>query len=225
MKITGKRSYMLEIVLAAIAIVCIAGAIVVYRASSRRVGSLTVEVERLVEENLQLEAQLAEVGEPQSGGAESRGPAPQTISSEWTFPIAESDYLMLTSPFGYRVSPILGIELYHEGVDIAATWRAQVVAVADGTVVEHWPPPDGYYRGHDVLGGLVIIEHDEGWRSAYAHLSSTRVNTGGMVSAGEVIGRVGGTGQSRGEHLHFELREPNGTPVNPALYITTNLED
>lgn len=169
-----------------------------------------------------LRSQLAaaqRVEEKRTGGAESAPPPPQTTSSGYTFPIAETDYLTLTSAFGYRVSPILNYERYHEGIDVAATWRAQVVAAADGEVLEHWPAPDGYYRGHDVYGGMIVLEHDNGWRTLYAHLSETRVHTGFRVRAGEVIGRVGNTGRSRGSHLHFEIMDAAGQRQNPLLYV------
>ena len=171
-------------------------------------------IEEQLKELEELQSQL-----PQEGGAEVALPEPPESSAEYRFPIAESDYVALTSPFGHRVSPILGVELYHQGLDIAATWRAQVVAIADGVVVEHWPPPDGYYRGHDVYGGLIIVEHENGWKSLYAHLSWTGVNTGDVVRSGEVIGRVGSTGRSRGEHLHIEMIDATGQNLNPLLYF------
>lgn len=155
---------------------------------------------------------------PATGGAEVPVPV-LTPSFDWTFPIAPEDYRVLTSPFGHRISPILKVEMYHQGLDIAATWRAQVVAAADGVVVENWPPPDGYWRGHDVLGGMIMIEHADGMRTQYAHLSWSRVRTGDVVRAGEVIGRVGDTGKSDGEHLHFATIQADGTFVNPLLYV------
>ena len=165
-----------------------------------------------------LNEQLEQREEPATGGAEV--PIPEVVAGpEWRFPIASSDYRMLTSPFGHRVSPLLHVEMYHTGLDIAATWRAQVVAVADGVVVEHWPPPDGYYRGHDIYGGMITLEHADGIRTLYAHLSWSRVNTGDQVRAGEVIGRVGNTGKSDGAHLHLEVIAPDGTPLNPDLYV------
>ena len=208
-----------ELILGLIALAALIAAMILYRVGGVRIGELEAEVGRLTQYSAELEDRMADMDQPAQGGAETQMPEPTMSDAEWRFPIAESDYLMLTSPYGYRVSPILRTELYHNGIDIAATWRAQVVAVADGVVVEHWPPPDGYYRGHDVYGGMVIIEHDDGWRSLYAHLSSTRVHTGWDIAAGTVIGRVGSTGRSRGEHLHFELISPDGEPVNPALYI------
>jgi murein DD-endopeptidase MepM/ murein hydrolase activator NlpD len=143
---------------------------------------------------------------------------------EFVFPIAPGDYLRYTSPFGHRVSPLLGVEMVHQGVDIAAVWRAEVVAIADGVVVEHWPVPGtpypggGEYRGHDVMGGLIVIDHGDGIVSRYGHLSYSRVAQGQRVSAGEVIGRIGNTGRSDGEHLHLTV-EIDGKPVNPLLYL------
>jgi len=160
-----------------------------------------------------------------SGGAEADIPEPPVVETWLRFPIAPEDYLMLTSAYGVRVSPILHIERYHQGIDVAATWQAQVVASADGTVVEHWPPPGtphpggGAFRGHDVYGGLVVLEHEDGWQTLYAHLSWTRVKTGQQIRAGEVIGRVGATGMARGNHLHYEVINPDGQPVNPLLYV------
>lgn len=163
--------------------------------------------------------------ETQGGGAEVTPSAPAPRFEPWyLFPIAESDFVEYTSPFGHRISPILGVEMYHQGLDIHAVWRAEVVAVADGVIEEHWPSPGtpypggGYYRGHDVYGGMVLIRHGDGKRTRYAHLHSTRVHTGDRVVAGQVIGRVGGTGKSRGEHLHFEVILDDEA-LNPLLYI------
>lgn len=143
---------------------------------------------------------------------------------ELVFPIAPEDYLMKTSAYGIRTSPFFNIEMKHEGLDVAGVWRAQVVAIADGTVIEHWPPPGtphpsgGTYRGHPVYGGLVVIRHADGMVSRSGHLHSTRVFEGMRVRAGQVIGRQGATGLADGEHLHFELLV-EGENVNPLHYL------
>lgn len=142
---------------------------------------------------------------------------------KYLFPIAKSDFLFYTSPYGLRVSPILNVEMVHQGIDIAATWRAQVIAVADGVVIDHWPPPDHYYRGHPVFGGYVVLRHLDESESRYAHLSWTRVHQGEQIKTGEIIGRIGNTGMSDGPHLHFELLI-NDENVNPLLYLP-NLEE
>jgi len=139
------------------------------------------------------------------------------LESGLGYPIREEDFVQFTSAYGRRISPVLQVQVDHVGLDIQAVWRAQVVAVADGVVVEHWPPPDGYFKGHRVYGGMVRVDHGY-YETVYAHLHSTEVYTGQHLKKGEFIGRVGGTGYTVGEHLHFEVRV-NGAPVNPLLYI------
>lgn len=168
-------------------------------------------------ENAELREKL-ESYETQQGGAESEHEQMDVDYEGFIFPIHPDDFLFYTSPFGVRVSPILNREMHHNGLDIAAIWKAQVVAISDGTIVEHWPPPDGHFRGHRVYGGMIKIEHDDGFESLYAHLSWSNVRTGDRVKAGEVIGRIGNTGMSRGYHLHVEILH-NGEYVNPLLYI------
>lgn len=150
---------------------------------------------------------------------------PENLPTEnFVFPIAEEDYIRYTSPFGYREDPFTNIQMYHRGVDISTVWRAQVVAVADGVVINHYPPPGtphpngSFYRGHPIFGGMIEVEHD-GFTTLYAHLSNTSIRTGQSVSAGQFIGRVGNTGYSRGQHLHFEMKI-NGNNVNPLIYLS-----
>jgi murein DD-endopeptidase MepM/ murein hydrolase activator NlpD len=184
----------------------------------------SVDLRRARQQVKALEQELAEdrSQETATGGAETRLPQAPALQGEeqlLRFPLAEGDFRTYTSPFGYRVSPILGIEVLHEGLDIAGAWRSQVVAVADGVVVEHWPPPDNYWRGHETYGGMIRIQHDNGMETLYAHLSWTRIHTGDRVRAGQVIGRIGNTGKSDGEHLHFEVISPEGERLNPLLYM------
>ena len=178
-----------------------------------------------IEQTQALRTELDAAQKPSdSGGAERPIPA-RAAEPQWRFPLADSDYLALTSPFGYRVSPLLGVEMYHDGLDIAGVWRAQVVSIADGVVREHWPPPDGYWRGHPIYGGMVVIEHDDGTAALYAHLSWTRVHTGDRVTAGEVLGRIGETGKADGPHLHFEIHAPDDSLLNPLLYVRVPEEE
>jgi murein DD-endopeptidase MepM/ murein hydrolase activator NlpD len=152
-----------------------------------------------------------------SGGAETTiQPAPH--GAGYQFPIHPDDYLMLTSAPGYRISPVLKIAVNHQGLDIAAVWRAQVLPVADGVVVEHWPPPGGRYKGHPVNGGYIVIAHPDGTVSEYAHLATTFVREGQRVTAGQVIGRVGDTGLCTGPHLHLGMKK-GGKFVNPLLFL------
>lgn len=158
-----------------------------------------------------------------SGGAEKEIETTPSNTKDYMFPINEKDYF-LSSPYGVRVSPFLNVLREHKGVDIGSVWRAQIVAVKSGKVITHYPPPDGYFKGHDVYGGYIVIQHSDGNVSHYAHLYKTYVREGQIIKKGEVIGRMGETGKTQGAHLHFEL-EVNGKSVNPLLYIRNPKEE
>ena len=120
-------------------------------------------------------------------------------SLQWPLPVAGS----ITSPFGYRTDPIIGEVSYHTGTDIAAPNGTPILAAADGTVViangvDRWGGSYGYY---------VKLDHGGGLQTLYAHCSSICVTTGQQVQAGQVIGYVGSTGRSTGNHLHLEIIE------------------
>lgn len=99
----------------------------------------------------------------------------------------------------------------HKGIDIARPNNLTIKAIDNGTVVSAGWDSGGY-------GNKVIIDHNNGYRSVYAHLSSISVSAGQTVSAGAAIGNMGQTGQSTGVHLHLEVYK-NGALVNPlSLY-------
>lgn len=100
---------------------------------------------------------------------------------------------------------------FHKGIDIAAPAGTPVYAAAGGKVIY-----SGYNSGG--YGKLIIIEHSNGYQTYYAHNSQLYVNVGETVAKGERIAGVGSTGDSTGNHVHFEIRR-NGTPVNPSQYI------
>ena len=112
-----------------------------------------------------------------------------------------------------RVSSTYGSRwgTFHKGIDYAASSGTPVYASAAGKVIY-----SGYNSGG--YGKLVIIEHSNGYQTYYAHNSKLYVNVGETVSQGECIAGVGTTGDSTGNHLHFEIRR-NGTPINPANYL------
>ena len=118
---------------------------------------------------------------------------------QWPLP---RDYT-ITSPFGYREDPITGQISFHSGTDIAAPEATPILAAADGIVVDAnaidpWGESYGYY---------VKIQHDETYETLYAHCLTVFVMDGQEVQQGEVIALVGSTGNSTGNHLHFEVRE------------------
>lgn len=100
---------------------------------------------------------------------------------------------------------------FHYGLDYAASAGTPIYAAKAGKVIY-----SGYNNGG--YGKLVILDHGDGTQTYYAHCSSLYVNVGERVSRGEHIAAVGTTGDSTGNHLHFEIRM-NGTPVNPAKYL------
>lgn len=116
----------------------------------------------------------------------------------------------ITSNYGYRVHPVSGKKKLHSGMDIGASYGSAVVAAAGGTVIM-----SKYYGGY---GNCIIIDHGGGVSTLYGHMSSLIAKTGQTVSAGQTIGKVGSTGVSTGNHLHFEVRI-NGSTVNPANYV------
>lgn len=110
----------------------------------------------------------------------------------------------ISSPFGPRESGYGGQAGFHRGIDIAVVEGTPIRATIAGVVIEHWPPPDGYYAGHPVYGGLIVIM-SEGYVTLYAHLSRSFVREGMRIEKGQVIGLVGSTGYSTGPHLHYEV--------------------
>ena len=127
----------------------------------------------------------------------------------WKVPIS---YTAFTSPFGWRIHPIHGTRKFHYGVDLAAPTGRPIYATRSGTV-----DTASYQAGG--AGNYVQINHGDGYRSIYMHMTHYIVYPGQHVSQGQVIGYCGSTGGSTGPHLHFGISY-NGTYVNPANYIS-----
>ena len=98
----------------------------------------------------------------------------------------------------------------NHGIDIAAAQGTKVVASREGKV--------SFVGWHDIYGNMVIVKHDGGYESVYAHLEVISVKAGYPVIAGTKIGTCGSTGRSTGPHLHFEIRK-NGATVDPLPYL------
>jgi murein DD-endopeptidase MepM/ murein hydrolase activator NlpD len=116
----------------------------------------------------------------------------------------------ITSPFGPRLDPILGIIKVHTGIDLGAAEGTPIRAAADGTVVTAGVV-DGY-------GNCTVIDHGNGLATLYGHQSQLLVTPGQQVHKGDIIGLVGHTGFATGPHLHFEVRV-DGVPVDPIPYL------
>lgn len=116
----------------------------------------------------------------------------------------------ITSPFGSRTNPISKQREYHQGVDIAAPKGTPVLAAGDGTVISS--------QYQNSYGNVIMVDHGGGIVTLYAHNSSLVAKKGTKVKKGQTIAKVGSTGYSTGNHLHFEVRK-NGKTVNPMSYI------
>src|SRR3546814_6986074 len=112
----------------------------------------------------------------------------------------------LSSHFGYRSDPILGTGRMHYGLDIPGPVGTPVLASSGGFVA--FAGAAGSY------GQMVEIDHGEGLRTRYAHLSRLLVRAGETVGHHQAIALMGSHGRSPGSHLHFEVRL-NGTPIDP----------
>lgn len=120
----------------------------------------------------------------------------------------------ITSNFGIRNDPFDGKKARHEGTDIAAPKGTEIVAAAGGTVSYVGYDDDGY-------GKYLKITHSDKVMTLYAHCSEILVSKGDSITAGQTIALVGSTGQSTGNHLHFEIRI-DGKAVNAMWYLNYN---
>lgn len=119
---------------------------------------------------------------------------------------AETEEFIISAPFAAE-NPLT--QVHHDGIDFVADAGTPVLAAAAGEVVT---------ADFDVQKGYhVILRHEGGYTTLYAHLAELKVKTGDTVETGIEIGTVGNTGQSTGPHLHLELQK-DGIPVNPADY-------
>ena len=116
----------------------------------------------------------------------------------------------VSSRFGYRISPFTKEREFHTGLDIVTRNKASIVSPADG-IVASVSREYGY-------GNIVTINHGNGLKTRYAHLSKSLVKKGQYVKRGEKIALVGTSGRSTGPHLHYEVYL-SGVPVNPSRYI------
>lgn len=138
-----------------------------------------------------------------------KGTAPQNYSGgsmQWPLAVRGT----ITSTYGSRRDPMTGASSFHQGLDIAAPRGTSVYAASDGVVIF-----SGYKNSY---GNVVMINHGGGIVTVYAHNSSLVARKGASVKRGDLISKVGSTGYSTGNHLHFEVRV-NGSTVNPRNYV------
>ena len=142
------------------------------------------------------QAKLAEESRIKYDGGMFKWPAPS--------------YTKITSEFGNRMHPTLGVEKFHNGIDMAAPGGSPILAAYDGNVVA------ADYSNS--MGNYIMIDHGDGLYTIYMHASALYVSKGSFVTKGQNIAAVGTTGRSTGNHLHFSVRL-NGSYVNPRSYL------
>lgn len=162
--------------------------------TQKEIQQLEKEIDRWIEESKKLASQIKALSSKN-----------KYVGGSMTWPCPSS--YRVTSTFGMRKHPILRKYKMHTGVDIAADKGAAIVAANSGTVIMAGYDNTGY-------GNMVVIDHGGGITTLYAHASKLLVKVGDKVKAGQTIAKVGSTGLSTGNHLHFEVRV-NGEPVDP----------
>ena len=142
---------------------------------------------------------------PQDDG-DDEGKAASYSGAGFAYPVR---YAGVSSPFGNRYHPVLRRYILHTGVDLVAKYVP--LRAAKAGVVTFAGNMSGY-------GKIIIIRHDNGYETRYAHLSVISTNVGEHVNQGDLIGKTGNSGRTTGAHLHFEIRQ-NGVPKNPMKYL------
>lgn len=162
--------------------------------SKKEIQQLEKEIDKQLEESKRLESKIKTLMTKQ-----------KYVGGSMTWPVPSS--YRITSSFGMRKHPILRKNKMHTGVDIGADKGASIVAANSGTVIMAHYDKNGY-------GNMVVIDHGGGITTLYAHASKLLVKVGDKVKSGQTIAKVGSTGLSTGNHLHFEVRV-NGEPKDP----------
>jgi hypothetical protein len=137
--------------------------------------------------------------------------ADSTIRNDLSFtsPIKPTE-AKISSEFGERIHPILGVKKLHTGIDLIAEEGVTVMSPEVGVVTES--------NFDSQQGNFIIIQHDQVYSTYYSHLKMRAVQIGDKVQKKSTIGQVGNTGLSIGSHLHYEVRK-NGQPINPKAFL------
>lgn len=160
----------------------------------------------IAEQNDAIKALEAAVAEERKRLAAEQGRKYDGGMFTWPAP----SYTRISDDYGNRMHPILGIQKFHNGIDMAAPGGSSILAAYDGKVVA------ADYNGS--MGNYVMIDHGDSLYTVYMHASALYVSKGAEVSKGDKIAAVGSTGRSTGNHLHFSVRL-NGNYVNPWSYL------
>lgn len=160
----------------------------------------------IASQNETIAALEAAVAEERKKLAEEQGRKYDGGIFTWPAP----SYKRISDEYGYRTHPILGVQQFHNGLDMAAPGGSPILAAYDGKVVA------AAYSSS--MGNYIMIDHGDNLYTIYMHASALYVSKGAEVSKGDKIAAVGSTGRSTGNHLHFSVRL-NGNYVSPWNYL------
>ncbi|MBT3281283.1 MAG: M23 family metallopeptidase [Campylobacteraceae bacterium] len=124
----------------------------------------------------------------------------------------------VTAKFGFRIHPITKKKKFHQGIDLRAKRGTKVYSTADG-VVRYVQTKD---KGN--WGRTIIIAHNFGFETVYAHLKKSKVKVGDVIKKGDIIGLSGNSGRSTGPHLHYEVRYASRI-LDPSTFMSWNMKN
>ncbi len=124
----------------------------------------------------------------------------------------------VTASFGWRIHPITKTKKHHNGIDLRAKRKTNVFSTADGVVKYVQNRNKGSY------GRMVVILHNFGFETTYAHLNSVDVKVGDVIQKGQIIAKSGNSGRSSGPHLHYEIKYANKV-LNPKDFMKWNMQN
>ena len=168
------------------------------------------EYEQMIkDQDAEIAALEAAIAEEKRKILEESGDVLTYDGGKFKFPVAS--YTRVSDEYGMRMHPTLGVEQFHNGVDLASPKGTAIYAAYDGKVVA------ATYSA--TMGNYIMIDHGSELYTIYMHASALYVKKGDIVVRGETIAAVGSTGRSTGNHLHFSVRK-NGSYVSPWDYIS-----
>lgn len=172
------------------------------------------ELERSAKRIQSLLAQLERRRREEAAKARTEGRNPQPYSGDFARGLGQLDWPVrgeLVGRFGIETHPRYGTQIRNDGVDIAAPIGTAVHAVAKGRV-------DFANDDYEGVGGMIVLNHGDGYFTVYSHLDAVLVSSGQEVQPGAAIGRVGDAGSLKGPILHFEVRK-GSAPQNPETWL------
>lgn len=171
--------------------------------------ALTAQLEKDIEKYKQVYEEARRQEEALKGSLNYSSSSSEYLGSGkfcWPAP----SYTRISSPYGWRLHPIYKTNKFHSGVDLAAPGGSNILAAESGKVISA-----GWNGGY---GNCLVVDHGGGISTLYAHASRLCVSKGEYVTKGQVIAKVGTTGNSTGNHLHFEVLI-GGKTTDPMAYI------